>query len=44
MKNIAAAVRENEGKKILVIFGAEHTYWLAEELAKLDGVSIRFPL
>ena len=44
VKNIAAAVRENEGKKILVIFGAEHTYWLAEELAKLDGVSIRFPL
>lgn len=44
VRNIKAAVEANEGKNILVIFGAEHTYWLAEELGKLEGVSIRFPL
>lgn len=44
VENIKAAVREHEGENILVIFGAEHTYWLAEELGKLEGVSIRFPL
>ena len=44
VKNITAVVRENEGKNILVIFGAEHIYWLAEELGRLEGVTIRFPL
>lgn len=44
VKNITAVVRENEGKNILVIFGAEHTYWLVEELGKLDGVNICFPM
>lgn len=43
-ENIKAVVKENEGKNILVIFGAEHTCWLVEELGKLEGVSIRFPL
>lgn len=44
VKNITAVVRENEGKNILVIFGAEHTYWFADELSRLEGVAIRFPL
>ena len=44
MKNITAVVKENPGKNILVIFGAEHTYWLEEELGRLEDVTIRFPL
>ena len=44
VKNITAAVKENEGKNILVIFGAEHTYWFVDELSRLEGVTIRFPL
>lgn len=44
VERLKAVVKENEGKNILVIFGAEHTYWLAEELSGLEGVSIRFPL
>lgn len=44
VKNVTAVVRENEGKNILVIFGAEHTYWLVEELGKLDSVNICFPM
>lgn len=44
VENITAVVKENRGKNILVIFGAEHIYWLVEELEKLDGVSICFPL
>ena len=44
VKNITAVVKENPGKNILVIFGAEHTYWLEEELGRLEDVTIRFPL
>lgn len=44
VKNLTAAVRDNPGKNILVVFGAEHIYWLVDELGKLEGVSIRFPL
>lgn len=44
VKNITAAVKENQGKNILVIFGAEHIYWLLDELGSLEDVSVRFPL
>lgn len=44
VKNIATAVMDNPGKNILVVFGAEHIYWLVEELGKLEGVTVRFPL
>lgn len=44
VKNITAAIKENQGKNILVIFGAEHIYWLLDELGSLEGVSVRFPL
>ena len=44
VKNITAVVKENPGKNILVVFGAEHTYWLEEELGRLEDVTIHFPL
>ncbi len=44
VENVKAAAAENPGKNILVIFGAEHIYWLAEALSGLEGVSVRFPL
>ena len=44
VENIKAVVKEYGGKNILVIFGAEHTYWLIKEFRKLKDVSIRFPL
>lgn len=43
-ENIKAAAAEHRGAKVLVVFGAEHIYWLAEALEGLEGVSIRFPL
>lgn len=44
VENIKAAAAEHWGKNILVVFGAEHIYWLAEALDGLEGVEVRFPL
>lgn len=44
VENIKVVAADNPGKNILVIFGAEHIYWLAEALGGLEGVSVRFPL
>jgi len=42
--NILKVIQDNPGKRILVVFGAEHTYWLKEELGKQDNVNLIFPL
>lgn len=44
VKNIVVVADENPGKNILVVFGAEHTCWLLDELSRLEDVTIRFPL
>ena len=44
VENIKAAAAEHPGANILVVFGAEHIYWLSEALDVLEGVEVRFPL
>lgn len=40
LATIARAARENPGKRIVVLVGAEHGYWLRAALAKTPGVRL----
>ncbi len=42
--NILQVIRENPGASVLVVFGAEHIYWLKKAFLKLENVGIVFPL
>lgn len=44
VENIRKVTAENAGKNILVIFGAEHSYWFADEFAKDKTINLVFPL
>ena len=44
VNNILRVIRDNPNANILVVFGAEHIYWLKNALAKLENVEIVFPL
>ena len=44
VNNIVNVIKNNPDSKILVIFGAEHIYWLKNELSKMPGVQLIFPL
>lgn len=44
VNNILQVIRDNPNANILVVFGAEHIYWLKNALAKLENVEIVFPL
>ncbi|WP_322202771.1 DUF5694 domain-containing protein [Acutalibacter intestini] len=43
-ENIRKVMAEKSGKKILVIFGAEHSYWFADEFSKDKTINLVFPL
>ena len=42
--NVLQVIRENPGSDVLVVFGAEHIYWLKRAFEKLENVEIVFPL
>ena len=42
--NVLRVIQENPGANVLVVFGAEHIYWLKKAFAKLENVEIVFPL
>ncbi|WP_442870307.1 hypothetical protein [Acutalibacter sp. 1XD8-36] len=44
MENIREVAAKNPDKKILVIFGAEHSYWFVDEFSKDDNLQVTFPL
>lgn len=44
VENIRKVTTENAGKNILIIFGAEHSYWFADEFAKDKTINLVFPL
>ncbi len=44
VENIREVVAKNPDKKILVIFGAEHSYWFVDEFSKDDNLQVTFPL
>lgn len=44
VENIRRVIAENPGKRILVIFGAEHSYWFADEFAEDKTIQLVFPL
>ena len=44
LNNIIQVIRNNPHSKILIVFGAEHIYWLKDELEKLSYIHLIFPL
>jgi len=40
LQQIIRAAKQNPGKRIVVIVGVEHGYWLREHLRKQDGVKL----
>lgn len=44
INNISQVVQNNPGKRILVVFGAEHSYIIKERLEKLENVKLIFPI
>ena len=44
LENIKNVVKLNEYHKILVVFGAEHIYWLKKHLENKPDIEIIFPL
>ncbi len=40
LQQIVTAAKQNPGKRIVVIVGVEHGYWLREHLRKQDGVKL----
>lgn len=42
--NVLRVIQENPSANVLVVFGAEHIYWLKKAFAKLENVEIVFPL
>ena len=44
MKNIMNVISVNQNKKILIIFGAEHIYWIKDSLENSLGCNLIFPL
>lgn len=43
MKNINEVIKKNTEKRILIIFGAEHSYFFIDQISK-DNIEIIFPL
>ena len=43
LDRIKQAAAENQGKRILVLVGAEHAYWLRDRLAKQPTIKLRAP-
>lgn len=41
LERILLAAEENRGKRILVLVGAEHAYWLRERIANERGIKLR---
>ena len=41
LERIMQAAVENRGKRILVLVGAEHAYWLRGRLAKVSTIELR---
>lgn len=44
VENILQVIHDNPGKRILVVFGAEHTYWLKEYIKQCENAELIFPL
>ena len=44
MKNILNVISENHNKRILIVFGAEHIYWIEDTLKKSPDIQLIFPL
>ena len=43
LETILNAVKENPGKRIIVVVGAEHSYWLRKRLRVSDGIKLVEP-
>ena len=44
VENLRAVMKKYPGKNILVIFGAEHSYWFVDEFKKDTTIHLVFPL
>lgn len=44
VENLRKVIVENPGKNILVIFGAEHSYWYIDEFGKEEALRVTFPI
>ena len=44
VENILQVIHDNPTANILVVFGAEHIYWLKNAFSKLENIEIVFPL
>ena len=44
VENLRTVIEKYPGKNILVIFGAEHSYWFVDEFAKDKTINLVFPL
>ena len=44
VENIRKVIAQNPNKNVLVIFGAEHSYWYMDEFGKDEDLHIIFPL
>jgi uncharacterized circularly permuted ATP-grasp superfamily protein len=43
LETILKAAEENSGKRIIVVVGAEHSYWLRNKLRKQEGIRLVEP-
>lgn len=44
VNNILSVIKENPDKDILVVFGAEHIYWLKDAFSKIEDIELVFPI
>ena len=44
VNNIMQVIKDNPGANVLVVFGAEHTYWLCDAFEKEAETEVVFPL
>ena len=44
VNNILKVINDNPDSDILVIFGAEHIYWLEKAFRNIENVNLVFPL
>lgn len=44
VNNVLRVIHDNPNTNILVIFGAEHIYWLKNAFEKMENIEIVFPL
>ncbi|MCI9258275.1 DUF5694 domain-containing protein [Oscillospiraceae bacterium 42-9] len=44
VENIRKVMAEHPGKNILIIFGAEHSYWFVDEFSEDKTIQLVFPL